>query len=173
MKAVEFSRPTLGVTPALQLLSCVPGEAAAVDELQETVERPTVSARIVVIVAFRIGDVYTRREISEAVGADVQHFLSTKDGQVVAGCFRPDWNPSAPEEVLVWRGKDPEQAAKMVAEQEEPIPVFLFTEIGGWRFAGNYRCMGISRDRELCRQKERQRLRPRRVVAVLWFKRVH
>ncbi len=39
---------------------------------------------------------YTREEIHEMLGGDMQSYLPHKDGKVVCGCFRLDTNPDAP-----------------------------------------------------------------------------
>jgi len=67
-------------------------------------------------------------------------------GRVVAGCFRSDLNPGAPEVVLPGKGDKIEKSAEILAAQADSIPVFLKDTTNRWRYVGDYRCVGLSRD---------------------------
>jgi hypothetical protein len=90
---------------------------------------------------------YTREQIHAALGGELWSYLPAKDGRVVAGCFRQDLNPGAPEVILPGTGDRIEDRADMLAAQTEPIPVFLKDGPNKWRYVGDYRCTGLSRDK--------------------------
>jgi hypothetical protein len=90
---------------------------------------------------------YTREQIHAALGGDMWSYLPVSGGRVVAGCFRTDLNPGAPEVVLPGTGDQIEASAEILAAQAEPIPVFLKDGPNRWRYVGDYRCVGLSRDK--------------------------
>ena len=57
----------------------------------------------------------------------------------MSGCFRPDLNPKAPEEVLVGFGKLRVSSAKRLVNQSAPIPVFVQRAAKRWEYIGYYR----------------------------------
>jgi hypothetical protein len=89
---------------------------------------------------------YTREQIHAALGGNPRAYLPVKGGRVVAGCFKTDLNPGAPEVVLPGTGDQIEASAELLARQAEPIPVFLKDAANRWRYVGDYRCVGLSRD---------------------------
>jgi hypothetical protein len=90
---------------------------------------------------------YTREQIHAALGGNPRAYLPVKDGRVVAACFRKDRNPDAPDVVLPGTGPHIEGSAKLLSRQVEPIPVFLKDATNRWRYVGDYRCAGLSRDK--------------------------
>ncbi|WP_161884199.1 hypothetical protein [Deinococcus alpinitundrae] len=84
------------------------------------------------------GKAYSRVEINALLGGSLQSFLPDKDGRVVAGCLSLEWGPHAPREILAGSTLGVSRVAKMLCEQQEPIPVFM-KEPGGWVYAGMYR----------------------------------
>lgn len=116
---------------------------------------------------------YSRREISEAVGGSTRTYLPMKDGKITCGCFKPSkkYNPEAPKRVTIGRLDRPEP--KAMEKQKEPIPIFLFRSPGEWEYVGRYRCTGLD-TKQATRKKERAK-NPSRlhgVKGVLLFKRV-
>jgi hypothetical protein len=89
----------------------------------------------------------TREQIHAALGGNPRAYLPVKGGRVVAGCFSPKLNPGAPEVILPGTGKQIEASAEVLARQAEPIPVFLKDATNRWRYVGDYRCVGLSRDK--------------------------
>ncbi len=89
---------------------------------------------------------YTREQIHSALGGDLQSYLPVSGDLVVAGCFRKDRNPDAPEVILPGTGPQIEGRAERLATQVEAIPVFLKEGASQWRYVGDYRCVGLSRD---------------------------
>jgi hypothetical protein len=124
---------------------------------------------------FKLGQTYTRQEISHALGGSIQLYLPSSGGRVVCGCFKRDarLNPGAPEVVTFGKGEYVEGNAELLAREADPIiPVFLFQASGAWEYVGRYRCTGLSTDPAVLR-REMQANPQRGVIAgVLYFERV-
>lgn len=120
---------------------------------------------------FEVGRIYTRRDITDAIGGSMVSYLPTVDGRVVCGCFSTDLNPDAPEIVLPGTGPGIEGAAKQVRRQTEPIPVFMKAGSGRWRYVGLYRPKSRVPTPEERREHARRAGRTD-VTTVLWFERV-
>jgi hypothetical protein len=86
------------------------------------------------------GEQYTREEIAATHGGSVVEYLPRAGGRVVCACLRtdPDYNPEAPRVILAGRGRDIEESAAILAEQEGPIPVYLKRAINAWEYVGGY-----------------------------------
>jgi hypothetical protein len=123
--------------------------------------------------SFREGKAYSRAEIAARLGGQLRDYLPTREGRVVCGCFHksPAWNPGAPQEVLFGPGPRVERAARLIAEQVGPIPVFLFDGPAAWRFVGYFRCTDISTDLRVRREKERRFPERGPIAGVLRFER--
>jgi hypothetical protein len=91
---------------------------------------------------------YSRAEISAQLGGNVQSYLPTLDGRIVAGCFRRDANPGAPEVILPGLSQKIRQEAEMYETQGDAVPVFLKSQSKAncWRYVGNYRVTRRSTD---------------------------
>ncbi|HLL15909.1 MAG TPA: hypothetical protein VK388_12640 [Pyrinomonadaceae bacterium] len=87
----------------------------------------------------KLGELYSREEISHMLGGSSWTYLPRNKGDVVGGCFRTDLNPKAPYEILVGYGKLRVSSARRLVEQENPIPVFLQRASKQWEFIGHYR----------------------------------
>ena len=87
----------------------------------------------------RVGEYYSREEISRMLGGSSWTYLPRDRGEVVSGCFRTDLNPKAPEEILVGYGKLRVSSARRLVEQNTPIPVFIQRASARWEFIGYYR----------------------------------
>jgi putative zinc finger/helix-turn-helix YgiT family protein len=122
---------------------------------------------------FTVGRRYSREEISDKLGGSRVAYLPFKDGRVVCGCFRPDpeYNPNAPEEILLDEGPVIQESAKLVSEQQEPIPVFLFKGNCEWEYVGLYRCCGFETDPKLLQRKMQQNPARGVIKGVLYFER--
>jgi hypothetical protein len=92
---------------------------------------------------------YTRPEIRRLVGGGgVMDYLPSKKNEILAGCFRTDYNPKAPDVVLVGKGPRIEGAAERLMEQGTPIPVFLKRHFNEWEYVGHWRATKLDRDQE-------------------------
>jgi hypothetical protein len=87
----------------------------------------------------KLGEFYSREEISRMLGGSSWTYLPRDGGDVVSGCFRTDLNPKAPNEILVGYGKLRVSSAKRLVEQDTPIPVFIQRASKQWEFVGYYR----------------------------------
>ena len=98
---------------------------------------------------FTIGEYYTRRDIHNAFGGEIQSYLPQRDKQIVAGCFGQRMNPDAPKEVQVGIKPKVVRKAEMLAEQAEmSLPVFIKDPERGesraiWRYEGRYRFVDL------------------------------
>lgn len=105
------------------------------------------------------GKAYTRIHISDMLGGSPQGYLPFAGGRVVAGCFKPETNPNAPEEVLFGRpdeSTDINKAADMVFEQGREgvaIPIFVKRNTNEWIYQGEYLCIGLTRDSRVVARK--------------------
>lgn len=122
----------------------------------------------------KLGQRYSRREISKMVGGSTVAYLPYKDGEVLCGCFDPSrrLNPGAPEEVLFGSGPIVEETAEMIYRQGTPIPIFIYRASAQWEYVGNYRCIGLSRDPKLLKQRMQRYPERGEIVGALHFKRV-
>jgi hypothetical protein len=91
---------------------------------------------------FNKGQDYSRSEINHHVGGSIQSYLPDVNGQVVAGCFRLDTNPEAPNVILPGYGPKIQNAANMFVNGNRPIPVFIKQDVNRWRYVGMYRGTG-------------------------------
>jgi hypothetical protein len=122
----------------------------------------------------KLGQKYSRREISDMVGGSTVAYLPYKAGEVLCGCFDPSprFNPTAPEEVLFGSGPIVEETAEMVSRQRTPIPIFIYRAPSQWEYVGNYRCVGLSRDKKLLKQRMQKYPERGEIVGALQFERV-
>jgi hypothetical protein len=89
---------------------------------------------------------YKRKYISEQLGGGLQDYLPHVDGRVVYGAFSRDLNPDAPLVVLPGDGPEIERWARVFAEQDYPIPVFIKQRSSEWIYMGMFRCVELSED---------------------------
>ncbi len=92
------------------------------------------------------GKLYTRNEIHDLLGGGIQGYLPHKDGKVVAGCFGLKRNPEAPDVVLVGSGPETVRWAKVLCEQEYPVPVFAKQQPNEWKYVGEYKVKDWTED---------------------------
>ena len=126
----------------------------------------------VIDTAFEVGRTYSRREINSLLGGSLRKYLPDSGGQVVCGCFKPTprYNPDAPEKVTIGNADRPEP--RMVSEQPDPIPIFLFRASNAWEYCGRYRCTGYDTDPDLLRQEMQANPARGKIAGVLYFKRI-
>jgi hypothetical protein len=95
---------------------------------------------------FKIGVSYTPREISRAVGGDLQSYLPHVGGTVVAARLRLALNPDAPDIILPGTGPMIQQSAEWLVNQGSPVPTFIKRAPGQFEFVGEYGAARMSRD---------------------------
>jgi hypothetical protein len=94
------------------------------------------------------GTTYARVQIQREVGGGVQDYLPHSDGEVVAGCFSTDVNPDAPAVILSGTDVEIKKWARVFAEQQDPIPVFIKWRSNEWHCRGYFRCTRLADDEE-------------------------
>ena len=94
---------------------------------------------------FEVGTEYTRRVIHDELGGSIQSYLPTVGGHVVAVCVRLDLNPLAPGVVLCGNGPIIAAAGAALAEQPDPVPVFVKMAVNQWEYQGMFRVV-VSHD---------------------------
>ena len=88
-----------------------------------------------------VGRHYTRDEIHAVLGGNMQSFLPSKNGVVVAACLEPARNPDAPTVVLPEVGTVRERTATWLCDHPKyDFPVFLKRATKRWEYVGRYRC---------------------------------
>jgi len=100
------------------------------------------------MVEFRALRLYTRREISDALGGGIQDYLPHADGRVVCACLSREYNPDAPYVVLPGKGQDIVRWGDVFAQQREFVPVFLKRATNAWQYVGRFRVQERSVDDE-------------------------
>ena len=90
---------------------------------------------------FIVGAFYTRQQIHDAVGGDLESYLPTANKKVVAGCFTLGLNPQLPYIILVGDAPIVIKNAKILSEQDEPIPVFNKIAVNKWEFLDYFRAV--------------------------------
>lgn len=96
--------------------------------------------------SFERGKKYTRKQISAELGGGVQDYLPHADGVVVYGAFSKDINPGAPNVILPGTGPEIERWARVFAEQEWAIPVFIKDASNSWYCMGDFRCVRLEEE---------------------------
>lgn len=86
------------------------------------------------------GKHYTREEIAAAYGGSAVEYLPRVGGRVVCACLRtdPEYNPEAPEVILVGRGPIIEESGAALIAQHGPVPVYLRRGMNHWEYVGDY-----------------------------------
>lgn len=89
----------------------------------------------------QLGRLYSRPEISNAVGGSWEGMLPTRrgDGKVACGCFLPEYNRAAPFEIWLGTGVERRPAVKQLVSERREIPLFLRESPKRWRYLGEFR----------------------------------
>jgi hypothetical protein len=88
---------------------------------------------------FKKNECYTRKEIHALLGGSIVSYLPTVNRTVVAGCFRLDTNPDAPDIILPGNGQLIKKTAEFFASSGVIVPVFIKRNIEKWCYVGNFR----------------------------------
>jgi hypothetical protein len=109
-----------------------------------------------------VGDFFTRQEIHEMYGGEIQSYLPQKNGQIACGCFTQRFNPDSPVEIQVGNHPKVIKKAKLLAAQKSSIPVFIKdpARIGKseriWRYCGRFKFDSLVDDRNLVQAAEKK-----------------
>ncbi|WP_027716497.1 hypothetical protein [Desulfuromonas sp. TF] len=91
-----------------------------------------------------VGDILTRKELADAVGAGGDSCLLHKNSVVVAIALNPDKNPDSPHVLLVGKGPHKERYARSFLDSAASVPTFIKKAADQWQYMGMFR--GISLD---------------------------
>jgi len=89
---------------------------------------------------------YTRQEIQQLVGGEIQTYLPQSNKIILAGCFSRELNPDAPNEIQAGNAHRVSAKAYLLSQQPETIfPVFLkekkkdkhYSYIGRYKYMEN------------------------------------
>jgi len=116
---------------------------------------------------FRKGAKYSRLDLHQILGGDLQSYLPHKEGKILYGAFTHDDNPQAPDVVLVGQGPGIEAAAELFLAQAQPVPVFVKRDANQWEYCGLFHVAKDSREPELLDDHTRRVGRPVRRVLYL------
>ena len=97
---------------------------------------------------FEPGCCYTRRQINQEVGGNLQSYLPIANGRVVCACLRLDLNPEAPCVVLVGNRKNVMMTGRLLSGQGGSIPMFLRRAKHRWEYQGNFAVARSTQARE-------------------------
>ncbi len=95
---------------------------------------------------FTLGQLYTRQQIHEAIGGDLQSYLPHVGGRVVCGCFDNHLNKRAPFEIDVGNKPDVIKYAERVESQTGTIPVFMKRGSAEWEYVGEFSALKLERN---------------------------
>lgn len=119
----------------------------------------------------KIGDIFTRSEISKLLGGSEVPYAPTKNGKVTCLCLDPERNPKAPEAILPGTGEGIERTRDQVISQKGPFPTFLKKKTNEWKYIGKYTVTGYSIDPRMIDDYYEGCKTPRNeVTAVIWTK---
>ena len=108
---------------------------------------------------FEMDKDYTRTDIQEAVGGEIQTYLPQKEKIILAGCFNRELNPNCPHEIQAGNaGKVANKAALLISQPDTTFPVFIkeTTNSKFYRFFGFYKCAsGSSKPEDLAEAEQK------------------
>ncbi len=96
----------------------------------------------------KIGQIYTRDEVSEMVGAGGDDYILTKAGKVRAITLNPEMNPKAPDIVIVGKGPQVQKRAQLLSKSKESFPTFIKRRPNQWEYVGKYRAVEFKSDKQ-------------------------
>jgi hypothetical protein len=123
---------------------------------------------------FVVGRTYSRQEINAALGGSLRSYLPTREGRVVCGCFKrvPKYSPDAPQVVTFGDHDKVQEVARLVWQQGDPIPVFVFRSACEWEYRGRYRCTDLSTEPDVLEREMAANPARGTIAGVLYFERV-
>ena len=85
-----------------------------------------------------IGQRYSRQDIHDDLGGELDSYLPQRGGRIVCGCFNLDTNPDAPTVILAGDGPQIMNKAQQLCAQGGTIPVFIKRDTNLWESMGDY-----------------------------------
>ena len=119
----------------------------------------------------KIGQFYTRKEIHDICGGNMQIFAPFKNGKITCFCLDPKLNPDAPRIVLPAGGKLREKMISLIEAMTSSVPTFLKVESNCWECVGKFMFDKISRSRKDIQIQHHSSKTPKdEIVAVIHLK---
>jgi hypothetical protein len=118
---------------------------------------------------------YSRTEIKNLVGGELQSYLPQKDGVILAGCFNLEYNPNAPREIQAGKLLKVVKKAKLLSmQQNNAFPVFLKEKKKDkkYHFKGYFRCVGHSTLKAVLEMAEEKSGRHGELSYILYLEKV-
>jgi hypothetical protein len=82
---------------------------------------------------------FTKEQITTMHG-----FLPYVDGRVICARLRLNYNPGAPEVILPGDDEDVRRSASFLCKQGGAIPIYIWRELDGWEYVGDYEVESFS-----------------------------
>jgi hypothetical protein len=120
---------------------------------------------------FVAGQEYTREEIHDVLGGELETYLPQKNKRIVCGAFTPKLNPGVPDVLLVGNAPKVIEKAETLCEQTGAIPVFIKKGQARWEYRGDYAVRDWTEDPALIKRHEKGAGR-RGVVRVVYLTKV-
>ena len=104
----------------------------------------------------QVGDILTRDELSNYVGAGGDSCFLHNQNIVVAIAMNPELNPDAPEILLVGKGPMKEKYAATLLTSEAYVPTFIKRASHQWEYMGVFKAAKIEHNREVIAEHSRR-----------------
>ena len=96
-----------------------------------------------------IGDILTRDEVAQEVGAGGDSCFLHRSNIVVAIAMNPAKNPDAPGILLVGKGPRKERYAEVFLNAGNYVPTFIKRAVNQWEYMGDFKAVKIENDEKL------------------------
>lgn len=106
---------------------------------------------------FELNKDYTRTEIQQSVGGEIQTYLPQKNKIILAGCFNRELNPNCPQEIQAGNaGIVSKKAALLLSQPETTFPVFIKETTNSKFYRFFYKCVSGPSAPETLAEAERR-----------------
>jgi hypothetical protein len=125
----------------------------------------------------KINALYSRMEIKEIVGGELQTYLPQDNFKIMAGCFCEKLNPDIVKKGIVQAGNAPKVAAKAILLKGQPnnqFPVFTKVKLRDrlYEYRGEYCCERVSTNAGDIKRAEKRSGRKGGLSAVIFLRKV-
>ena len=93
------------------------------------------------------GQIYTRDEVVEMVGAGGDDYILTKNGKVQAITLNPEMNSKAQRQLLSGKGLRFKKAHLLI-ESKKHYPTFIKCKPNQWEYVGKYKAIDFRSDNQ-------------------------
>jgi hypothetical protein len=109
------------------------------------------------VLVFNLNKKYTRTDIQQALGGEIQTYLPQKGFIILAGCFNRELNPDCPTQIQAGSLPKVIEKAKLLKSQPQTIfPVFTKETENDkyYTYVGQFKCKSASNNKELIHEAE-------------------